>query len=149
MAVPRSLTPNQRRVLQAVLYEVVATALVTPLLWWLFGRSLVSTLALTVALSAIALAFNFGFNALFEAWERRQPSGQRTWQRRAAHGIGFEIGLGLVVIPIMAWWLNIGLWQALLADIGIMLFFLVYTVVFTWFFDRVFGPPESTLRSVH
>ncbi|MFT5934826.1 MAG: putative membrane protein [Hydrogenophaga sp.] len=141
-----SLSPKRRRVLQSVLYEVFATMLVAPVLWWLFGRSPLSTLALTVLLSLIALAFNFTFNALFEAWEARQVSGQRTWQRRAVHGIGFEIGLGLIVVPVMAWWLDIGLWEALLADVGIMVFFLFYTVVFTWCFDRVFGPPESTLR---
>ena len=143
-----SLHPRRRRVLQAVLYEIFATMLVAPVLWWLFGRSPLSTLALTVSLSAIALAFNFAFNALFEAWEARQASGKRTWQRRAVHGIGFEIGLGLglIVVPVLAWWLDIGLWEALLADVGIMVFFLVYTVVFTWCFDRVFGPPESTLR---
>ena len=99
-----------------------------------------------VSLSAIAQTFNFAFNALFEAWEARQVSGKRAWQRRAVHGIGFKIGLGLIVVPVMAWWLNIGLWEALLADVGIMVFFLVYAVVFTWYTDRVFGPPESTLR---
>ena len=35
------------------------------------------------------------------------------------------------------------LWEALVADIGILLFFLVYTVVFTWAFDRVFGLPQA------
>ena len=141
-----TLHPRRRRIVQAVLYEVFATALVAPVLWWLFERSPLSTLALTVALSFIALAWNFGFNAVFEAWESRQPSGERTWQRRAVHGIGFEIGLALIIVPVMAWWLDIGLFQALAADIGIMVFFLGYTVVFTWCFDRVFGPPASTLR---
>lgn len=81
-----SLSPNQRRVFQALLYEVVATALVTPLLWWLFGRSLVSTLALTVALSAIALAFNFGFNALLIPGSGAKPmaSGPGSGARRTA-----------------------------------------------------------------
>ena len=141
-----ALSPQRRRVLQALLYEIFAIAFVAPVLWWLFGRSPLSTLALTMCLSAIALAWNFGFNALFEAWESRQVSGERTWQRRAVHGIVFEIGLGLFIIPVMAWWLKIGVWEALLADIGIMLFFLGYTVVFTWCFDRVFGGPQSTLR---
>ena len=143
-----SLNPRRCRVPQAVLDEIFATMFVAPVRWWLFGRSPLSTLALTVLLSAIALAFNFAFNALFEAWEARQASGKRTWQRRAVHEIGFEIGLGLIVVPVMAWWLDIGLWEALLADVGIMVFFLVYTVVFTSCFDRVFGPPESTLRPI-
>ena len=138
-----SLAPTQRRVLQAVLYEALATACVAPTLWWLFGRTPLSTLALTLALSAIALCWNFGFNAVFETWEARQPSGARTWRRRALHGVGFEIGLALIIVPVMAWWLGITLWQALVADLGIMLFFLVYTVVFTWAFDQVFRFPSA------
>ena len=35
--------------------------------------------------------------------------------------------------------------EALLADIGIVLFFFFYTVAFTWGFDRVFGLPQSAL----
>ena len=30
-------------------------------------------------------------------------------------------------------------------DLGLLLFFLVYTFVFNWVFDRVFGLPASAL----
>jgi uncharacterized membrane protein len=138
-----SLSPKIRRVVQAVLYETLALAFVAPMLSWLFGRSAWSTIALTLVMSTIALAWNYGFNALFERWEARQAVSGRGWRRRAAHGLGFEGGLALILVPVMALWLDITLWQALVADIGILLFFLVYTVVFTWCFDRVFGLPAS------
>ena len=67
----------------------------------------------------------------------------RSLARRVAHGVGFEGGLVLWLVPLMAWWLDISLWHAFLADLGILAFFLVYTVVFTWVFDRVFGLPAS------
>ena len=59
------------------------------------------------------------------------------------HGIGFEGGLGLMLVPLMAVWLDIPLWQALVAEIGLLALFFLYAVGFTWAFDRVFGLPES------
>jgi uncharacterized membrane protein len=137
------MTPRTRRVVQAVLYEVVAIACVAPMLMLVFGQSPLSSLGLSVTMSSMALVWNYTFNTLFERWESRQPVKGRSWQRRAAHGLGFEGGLALILVPVMAGWLGISWWQALVADLGILLFFLVYTVVFTWVFDRVFGLPQS------
>jgi uncharacterized membrane protein len=137
------LSPRRRRVLQAVLYEAIAVAVVAPVLTFVFGEPPLSSMLLTLTMSAIATAWNFGFNAVFERWEARQAVKGRSWRRRVAHGVGFEVGLSLLLIPLMALWMGISLWQALVADAGLMLFFLCYTVVFTWGFDRVFGLPQS------
>jgi uncharacterized membrane protein len=83
------------------------------------------------------------FNALFERWERRQAVRGRGLGRRIAHAIGFEGGLIAFLVPAIAWWLDISLWQALLMDLGLVVFFLVYTFVFNWAFDAVFGLPAS------
>lgn len=115
------------------------------MLMLVFGQSPLSSLGLSVTMSSTALAWNYGFNALFERWEARQPVKGRSWLRRAVHGLGFEGGLALILVPVMAGWLGITWWEAFVADLGILLFFLVYTVVFTWVFDRVFGLPESAL----
>jgi len=98
-------------------------------------------------MSAIAAAWNFGFNAAFEAWEVRQTIKGRNWKRRVVHGIGFELGLSVMLVPLMAVWLGLSLWEALLADAGLIAFFLVYAMVFTWCFDRVFGLPLSARDS--
>jgi uncharacterized membrane protein len=137
------LGPTARRVLQAVLYEAFAIAAVGPAMAWFFDAPLGSSLALSVLLSSIALAWNYVFNALFERWEARQPVKGRSWRRRLAHGIGFEGGLVVFMVPVMAWWLQTTLWLALVADLGLLAFFFVYAVGFTWAFDRVFGLPAS------
>jgi uncharacterized membrane protein len=137
------LTPRTRRVVQAVLYEAFAIACVAPMLMLVFGQSPLSSLGLSVTMSSIALAWNYAFNTLFEHWEARQSVKGRSWRRRAAHGLGFEGGLALLLVPVMANWLGITWLQALVADLGILVFFLVYTVVFTWVFDRLFGLPQS------
>lgn len=137
------MSPVHRRVLQAVLYEAIAVAMVGPAVAWMFATSLHSSALLALAMSSIALAWNYVFNGLFERWEARQTVKDRSVGRRLLHGIGFEGGLVLFLVPLMAWWLNISLLQALIADLAILAFFFVYAIAFTWAFDRVFGLPES------
>ena len=137
------MSPKVRRVLQAVLYEVFAIAFVGPVLSLAFNKPPTSTLGLAIVLSSIALAWNYVFNALFERWESRQAVRGRSFARRLAHGLGFEGGLVILLIPVMAWWLDISPLNAFVANLGLLAFFFVYAIVFTWAFDRVFGLPES------
>jgi uncharacterized membrane protein len=67
----------------------------------------------------------------------------RSFKRRAAHAIGFEIGFIVTLVPLFAWWLDIGWWHALVLDLGLSAFFLVYTFAFNLAFDKVFGLPLS------
>lgn len=140
------MTPRTRRVLQAILYEVFAIAFVGPVLSVAFDEPAGSSLMLAVLLSSIALAWNYVFNGLFERWESRQPVVGRSLARRLAHGVGFEGGLALILIPVMSLWLRISPLAAFVANLGLLVFFFVYAIVFTWAFDRVFGLPESAAR---
>jgi uncharacterized membrane protein len=101
-------------------------------------------LGLSAAMSMLAMAWNLAFNALFEAWERRQTSRHRTWQRRALHALGFEGGLMLLTVPVIMGVLGLGLWPAIAMDASLMVFFLFYTYAFNWAFDRVFGLPAPS-----
>jgi len=141
------MSPRVRRVVQAVLYEVFAIIFVGPALALVFGVAFKSSVVLALVLSTIALVWNYIFNALFERWEARQASRHRTWRRRLAHGAGFEGGLVVFMVPVMAWWLETTLFKALVADLGILAFFFVYAVVFTWCFDLAFGPPRSAVQT--
>jgi uncharacterized membrane protein len=137
------MSPQNRRVLQAILYEVFAIAFVGPVLSIAFDKPPASTLALAFVLSSIALTWNYIFNAVFERWEARQTRRGRSFARRLAHGIGFEGGLAVILIPVMALWLKISAIEALLANIGLLAFFFIYAIAFTWAFDKVFGLPAS------
>lgn len=138
-----ALSPRRRRVLQAVLYELFAIAFVGPVLAVLFDEPMGSSLALAVVLSSIALAWNYVFNGLFEWWESRQRSRRRTPARRLLHGAGFEGGLTVLLVPVMAVWLDTTLLTAFVANLGLLVFFFVYAIAFTWCFDLVFGLPAS------
>ena len=137
------MTPKKRRLLQAILYEVFAIAFVAPLLRVLFDEPAGSALGLAVVISSVALAWNYVFNAIFERWEARQPVRGRSLARRLAHGMGFEGGLTVLLVPLMAYWLNTSLLIAFMAELGFLALFFVYAIAFTWIFDRVFGLPES------
>lgn len=137
------MTPVTRRVVQAVLYEVFAIAFVGPVLGWAFGRPIESTLLLAFVMSSVALAWNYVFNTLFERWESRQHAKGRSLRRRLTHGLGFEGGLTFMLVPIMAVWLDTTPLNAFVANLGLLVFFFCYAVVFTWAFDRVFGLPQS------
>lgn len=140
------MKPRTRRIVQAILYEVFAVAFVGPVLGAAFDKPMTSTLSLAVVLSSIALAWNYVFNTLFERWEARQSVRGRSLARRLAHGIGFEGGLVVILVPVMALWLEISPLAAFLANVALLAFFFVYAIVFTWAFDRVFGLPESAAR---
>lgn len=142
-SVHRPMTPTTRRVLQAVLYEVGAIAVVGPVLGLAFGKPASSTFLLAVVLSAIALAWNYLFNALFERWESRQSVKGRSFARRLAHGTGFEGGLTIILVPVMALWLETSFLAAFVANLGLLAFFFVYAIGYTWAFDKVFGLPQS------
>ncbi len=139
------MAPRQRRILQAVLYEVFAIAFVGPVLSFAFAKPATSTFGLAVVLSTVALSWNYIFNWLFERWESRQSVRGRSFARRLAHGVGFEGGLTVILIPVMSLWLDISPLEAFLANLGLLAFFFVYAIGFTWAFDRVFGLPASAL----
>lgn len=137
------MKPRNRRILQAILYEVFAIAFVGPLLSVAFTKPAASTFALAVVLSTIALTWNYVFNWIFERWESRQTVRGRSFARRLAHGVGFEGGLAVLLIPVMSLGLGISPLEAFVANLGLLAFFFVYAIVFTWAFDRVFGLPAS------
>ena len=140
------MTPKARRVLQAILYEVFAIAFVGPVLSVAFDKSPASTMGLAFVLSSIALSWNYVFNTIFERWESRQSARGRSFARRLAHGMGFEGGLAVILIPVMALWLDISPLSAFLANLGLLAFFFVYAIAFTWAFDRIFGLPQSAAK---
>ena len=140
-----SLQGPWRRVVFVTLYELIAIAVTTVGFMLFTDSGAAHAGVISAASSVLAVVWNVAFNALFERWESRQSVRGRSLGRRVAHALGFEGGLALMLVPLLAWWFDVGLWQALVMDLGLLLFFLVYTFVFNWVFDRVFGLPASAL----
>lgn len=137
------MSPLTRKITYAVTFESLGILLASGLLLLMSDAAADQTLLLSVINATVALIWNFLFNALFERWEARQPVKGRPWRLRALHALLFEGGLTVTMVPFMAWWLDVTLWQALRYEFAIILMFLVYTYAFTWAFDRIFGLPRS------
>lgn len=134
---PNHTTPEKslrERILHALAFEGLAIALSAPALAWLLDKSLVHTGALTLAVSTLAMLWNMAFNAAFDRAQRHLGF-SRGAKVRVAHALLFELGLIVATVPLAAWWLSIGLVQAFVLDIGLLLFFLPYTLGFNWAYD--------------
>ncbi len=91
---------------------------------------------MTVMISTVAMLWNMLYNALFDRLRKRFGFVMNL-TIRILHAMGFEAGLILVVVPLAAWWLSISLLQAFLLDIGLLLMFLPYTLLFNWAYDTL------------
>ena len=122
------------RVGHALAFEVIALLICAPLFGWLMGTSVAAMGALTLAISLIAMLWNVVYNSLFDRLQRRL-SFHKTLAVRVLHAVVFELGLFIASVPLAAVWLGISLWQAFVLDIGLLMFFLPYTVVFNATYD--------------
>lgn len=132
-----------RRVVYVGAYELIAIVLASAGLLLMSDSTVLQAGALAAATSAVAVAWNAVFNHLFERWEARRAQPGRDLRTRVLHALGFEGGLVVFLVPLIAWWLDVSLWEALVMDFALMLFFLVYTFAYNWAFDTIFGLPAS------
>lgn len=135
----------KRKLVYVTAYEIIGMAISALGLALLSGHAPSSTGPLAVVITTIAVSWNFIYNYLFEWWESRQASRARTLKRRILHAVGFQLTLVVYLIPLIAWWMGITLWQALLLDMALIVIIPCYTFLFNWAFDKLFGLPASAL----
>lgn len=135
----------KRKLVYVTAYEIIGMAISALGLALLSGHAPSSTGPLAVVITTIAVSWNFIYNYLFELWESRQVSRTRTLKRRILHAVGFQLTLVVYLIPLIAWWMGITLWQALLLDMALIVIIPCYTFLFNWAFDKLFGLPASAL----
>jgi Predicted membrane protein len=135
----------KRKLVYVTAYELIGMAISALGLALLSGHAPSSTGPLAVVITTLAVSWNFIYNYLFEWWESRQASRTRTLKRRILHAVGFQLTLVVYLIPLIAWWMGITLWQALLLDMALIVIIPCYTFLFNWAFDKLFGLPASAL----
>ncbi len=135
----------KRKLVYVTAYELIGMTISALGLALLSGHTPSSTGPLAVVITTIAVSWNFIYNYLFEWWESRQASRTRTLKRRILHAVGFQLTLVVYLIPLIAWWMGITLWQALLLDMALIVIIPCYTFLFNWAFDKLFGLPASAL----
>ena len=124
------------RIVHALGFECLALLLCAPTIALLMDKPLLAAGLLTLAISVTATLWNMLYNVLFDRLQNRVGF-TRTPLVRIAHALGFEGGLILVVVPLAAWWLSIGLVEAFLMEIGLLVFLLPYTYLYNLGFDKL------------
>ena len=138
-----TLSPLKRRIVYVTVFEIIAIISSTLVLMLLSNSSAAESLPVAVMVSLAAVIWNFIYNTAFENWERRKQVPQRTLLVRSAHAIGFEGGLVLICLPLYMIWYDVGVIKAFMMEAALLLFFLVYTFLFTLGFDKIFTLPHQ------
>lgn len=135
------------RIRHALSFEIISLAIITPLGALLFGLPMLEMGVIGVCAAIIATLWNYLFNLGFDhallAW---RGSVAKTLALRVVHALAFEAGLLAMLIPLIAWYLQVSLWEAFLLDVTIAGFFLVYAFVFNWAYDHIFPVPARRVR---
>ena len=124
----------KERVFHAVIFEVTANVIIALSLAWLMNVSVLQSGSLSVISALTATVWNFIFNKLFDSLQKKHQF-QRTFLVRAIHAVGFETGLIISLIPVAMVVLNLTVTEAFFVEIGLVLFFLPYTMLFNWLYD--------------
>ena len=110
----------KERVFHAVIFEVTANVIIALSLAWLMNVSVLQSGSLSVISALTATVWNFIFNKLFDSLQKKHQF-QRTFLVRAIHA-------AMVM-------LNLTVAEAFFVEIGLVLFFLPYTMLFNWLYD--------------
>lgn len=135
------------RVRHALAFEIIGLVIFIPLFSWLLQKNVSEMGVLGVVSAFTATSWNFIYNWGFDlAMLRWAGTLHKTVAMRVLHSVLFEAGLIVLLIPFIAWYLDISLWAALLMDIAIVVFYLVYAFFFNIAYDRVFPIPAANKR---
>lgn len=134
-------TPGDR-IRHAICFEIGGILIATPLASLLFNLHVGDSAVIIVGSATVAMAWNYLFNLGFDhALHARRGTTEKTVPLRILHAVLFEVGLLLMLMPLIAWYLGISLWQALLMDLAFALFYMAYAFAYNWAYDRVFPLP--------
>ncbi len=119
-----------------VLFEVFALIIMAGLATYITGNGAGKMAGLALAMSLIAMGwnyiYNYGYDKIFGA-----DRSKRTKKTRVLHGLGFELGLMTVTLPVLMWVLKLDFLTVLIMDIGLVIFFVLYAIGFNWAYDSV------------
>lgn len=127
---------SKRRIIHALSYEIILLIIIALALSFIFQMPMEVTGTLGIAMAVTSVIWNMIFNHFFEKFEAKRHL-KRTVGVRILHAIGFEGGLMLVTIPMVAYAMNMSIGQAILLDLSMTSCILVYTFIFQWCYDQI------------
>ncbi|SLN24262.1 Bacterial Transmembrane Pair family protein [Roseovarius albus] len=135
-----ALRTGKDRMVYAVSFEVILMMLLIPAGAMFFNKGFAEIGLLGVILSLKAMLMHLIYNWVFDRIDARsgRTASERSHLGRIVHAMGFEVTLMLTSLPILMWFLQVTVLQALATDAVVTTFVVGYTYVFTLVFDRLF-----------
>ncbi|MGM8885762.1 PACE efflux transporter [Psychrobacter sp. 1U2] len=132
------------RIRHTLAFQLMGLITFAPLASWVFGFELHLMGTIAIVGSVTATIWNFIYNVWFDhallKWRRDI---HKTVRLRLIHALLFEVGLLCLLLPFIAWYLNITLWAAFKMDITMATFYLLYAFVYNLIYDKVYPIPQS------
>ncbi|MBE1274046.1 PACE efflux transporter [Enterovibrio baiacu] len=127
------------RIFHSVLFEALAITFSVIGLSVFTDHDLKALSGTMIVVATIAMIWNYFFNLTFDHFVKGEKT-ERSLGTRVSHVLLFEGGLLFFTIPVMAYLLNVNLWEAFIMDIGVTVFITIYAFLFNLTYDhaRVF-----------
>jgi len=131
------------RARHALSFEIVGLLLVVPLGAVVFSMPLHDIGVVGLVSATLATAWNYFYNLIFDhVLVRITASSLKSLRVRVLHAVLFEVGLLIILMPFIAWYLGITLLHAFIMDVSFALFYMGYAFVFNLVYDKLFPLPE-------
>lgn len=136
---------HKRRIIHVICFEVGALVLLVAILSPLFELGYAEVGMIGIVLSLITVGLLYVYNILFDqALLKRTGSVVKSMKARVVHALLFEASLIVIFLPLIMWWLDLNLVEALLIEAAGVTFMVVYTFVFHWVVERfIYQVPEK------
>lgn len=130
----RQRTPLER-IFHAISYEIVGIITSAPIVSLISGKPMGESGVLATVVAVLAMIWNYIFNLLFDKLQEKYRFKKNLFVR-ILHGIGFEVGLIGITVPVIALIFKMSLLDAFILELGMLIYFFPYTIVFNWLYDK-------------
>ena len=131
----RNRSPLERT-FHAISYELVGIVTSAPIVAFLSGKPLTDSGMLATVVAVIAMLWNYAFNWIFDKLHNKYQFDKNLFVR-ILHGAAFEVGLILLTVPPISLLFGMGLTDAFLLEVGMLIYFFPYTIIYNWVYDKL------------
>ena len=127
---------TKERIFHSLFFEIIALSLLIPLGSLFSDVDMGNMTGLAIGLSLTAMCWNYVYNLMFDKKFGTNRI-ERSVALRIGHGFVFELGLLFTTLPAIMWILNMDLITALILDMGMIIFFMVFAIIYNWCYDLI------------
>lgn len=128
------------RIIHTIGFEFFGLVIFTPFAMFVLNENLFHIGGLAIVISVMAMVWNLIYNYIYDTIELKlgRHRSQRGAVMRIFHAILFETGLLVATLPIVAYVLGMDIIEALLVDLGFVVFYVIYAFVYNYIFDKIY-----------